>query len=255
MRVKSPFSQSAWFGFVGVITAVSVFILFANAESDAKTHHRIENIFSGASSFLRPVAAPLRRGVFSAREKHGETAPSLQQKLLAETNCFLYTSSTPMPDEPRAGHPRRPPRLERLFSSVRPFYFVTFNTYKRRPFLARPQIHERFRAFCTRAESYDVAAGRYVIMPDHIHLFVAFSPREATLPGWMQMLKTVLGKELLRMGIQKPHWQEGFLDHVLRNSESYSQKWDYVRLNPVRAGLCAEPDEWVYQGEIISIPF
>jgi len=34
--------------------------------------------------------------------------------------------------------------LERLFSNVDPFYFVTFNTYKRLQLLARPEIHERF---------------------------------------------------------------------------------------------------------------
>ena len=61
----------------------------------------------------------------------------------------------------------------------------------------------------------------------------------------------MLGKELLRLGIQKPHWQEGFFDHVLRSAESYAQKW--VRMNPVRAGLCREPEEWPYQGEIVSI--
>ena len=132
---------------------------------------------------------------------------------------------------------------------------MTFNTYKRRPLLARAEIHNSFRSFCERAEHYDVAVGRYVIMPDHIHLFVALPPMETTLPKWIQMLRTVLGKELLRLGIQKPHWQEGFFDHVLRSSESYSQKWDYVRLNPLRAGFCAEQEGWPYQGEVVSIPF
>ncbi|MEY2561148.1 MAG: REP-associated tyrosine transposase [Verrucomicrobiota bacterium] len=92
-------------------------------------------------------------------------------------------------------------------------------------------------------------------MPDHIHLFIALPPTGATLPKWIQMLKTVLGKELLSLAVQKPHWQEGFFDHVLRSSESYSQKWDYVRLNPVRAGFCTEPEEWAYQGEIVSSSF
>ena len=31
--------------------------------------------------------------------------------------------------------------------------------------------------------------------------------------------------------------QEGFFDHLLRSYESYAQKWEYVRENPVRAGL------------------
>jgi REP element-mobilizing transposase RayT len=132
---------------------------------------------------------------------------------------------------------------------------VTFNTYKRRRILARPEIHELFQSYCERAEEYRVAVGRYVIMPDHVHLFVALPPTEATLPRWVRMLKTCLGKELLRLGTQKPHWQEGFFDHVLRSSESYSEKWDYVRMNPVRARLCMEAEDWEYQGEIVSIPF
>jgi len=76
-----------------------------------------------------------------------------------------------------------------------------------------------------------------------------------TLSEWIGALKTVVGKELLRDGIQKPHWQEGFFDHVLRSAESYAQKWEYVRMNPVRAGLCQKPEEWPYQGEIVRIMF
>jgi hypothetical protein len=62
-------------------------------------------------------------------------------------------------------------------------------------------------------------------------------------------------KKLLSLGHNKPHWQEGFFDHILRSQESYSQKWDYVRMNPVRASLSQTPDEWPYQGEIISFGF
>jgi putative transposase len=152
-------------------------------------------------------------------------------------------------------HPRRPLRLDWLFQNVQPFYFVTFNTYKRLTILARPEIHETFCSFCRKAEEYNVAVGRYVLMPDHIHVFVLFPSSRITLAKWLQSLRSNIGKTLLRIGFQKPHWQEGFFDHVLRSSESYSQKWDYVRMNPVRAGLVQAPEEWPYQGEIISLPF
>jgi REP-associated tyrosine transposase len=150
--------------------------------------------------------------------------------------------------------PKRPPRLEFLYSSIRPFYFVTFNTHDRTYLLARDEIHHAFRSFCERAQEHDIAVGRYVIMPDHIHLFVAFSMTGLTLSDWIGTLRTILGKELLRLGSQKPHWQEGFIDHVLRSAESYSEKWEYVRMNPVRAGHCQEPEDWPYHGEIVSIP-
>jgi putative transposase len=50
-------------------------------------------------------------------------------------------------------------------------------------------------------------------------------------------------------------WQEEFFDHVLRSVESYSQKWDYVKENPVRFGLVETSDEWPWQGEIESLMF
>jgi REP element-mobilizing transposase RayT len=152
-------------------------------------------------------------------------------------------------------HPRRPPRLEYLFSNVHPFYFVTANTFKRLPLLARSEVHEVFRSFCLRAQTHNVAVGRYVLMPDHIHLFVLLPPEGITLQEWIHALKTVIGKRLLTLGSEKPHWQEGFFDHVLRSSESYSEKWEYVRGNPVRAGLCRLADDWPYQGEILNVGF
>jgi putative transposase len=94
-----------------------------------------------------------------------------------------------------------------------------------------------------------------VIMPDHVHLFAVFPMSGRTLPSWVQSLRTVIGKTLLRLEIAKPHWQEGFFDHVLRSRESYSEKWNYVRMNPVRAELCRMPEDWPYQGEIVRIPF
>ena len=98
-----------------------------------------------------------------------------------------------------------------------------------------------------------MAVGRYVIMPDHIHLFIKMPPTGHTLAQWVQALRAVLGKELLRQGQRKSYWQEGFFDHLLRSGESYAEKWDYVRQNPVRKGLAATPEAWHYQGAIMEI--
>ncbi|HET9418524.1 MAG TPA: transposase [Chthoniobacterales bacterium] len=152
-------------------------------------------------------------------------------------------------------YPRRPPRLGWLFQNVQPFYFVTFNTHNRLPMLATPEVHEAFELFCRRAQERDIFVGRYVLMPDHVHLFVSLPSQGTTLAQWVQALRSILGKTLLGLGVAKPHWQDGFFDHVLRNSESYAQKWEYVRMNPVRAGLGKTPDEWPYQGEIARLSF
>ena len=71
----------------------------------------------------------------------------------------------------------------------------------------------------------------------------------------MQSLKSVLGKTLLALGHAKPHWQEGFFDHLLRRNESYAEKWEYVRQNPVRKDLCGRVEDWPYQGEMFPLEF
>ncbi len=157
-------------------------------------------------------------------------------------------------DSPPSRYRPRPSRLERLFANIAPVYFVTFNTYCHRNILARVEIHTAFSDFCRKAEHFHIAVGRYVLMPDHVHLFVAMPEvGDLSLSDWVKALKTVMGKKLLTLGVEKPHWQEGFFDHVLRSEESHAQKWEYVRMNPVRAGLCREPEKWLYQGEVAAL--
>ena len=147
---------------------------------------------------------------------------------------------------------KRPPRLDRVFDAS-PLYFVTFCAHQRTAFLARDEIHAAFVLFAKRAErDFNVAVGRYVIMPDHVHLFVR-GGRDFRLGPWIGALKQALGKAAKFSQAKGQIWEEGFSDHVLRSDESYSQKWNYVRENPVRAGLVRSVAEWPYQGEILSI--
>jgi REP element-mobilizing transposase RayT len=146
--------------------------------------------------------------------------------------------------------PDRPPRLERVFQSYDPpIYFVTFNTHRRRNLLAKAEMHDRFAGFAHEAERRGIAVGRYVLMPDHMHLFVAGGP-DFLLTQWVRMLKRTLSKSIPDAA---PHWQQGFFDHIIRHTESYAEKWEYVRQNPVRAGLVSESESWPFQGEIVRI--
>ncbi len=140
-------------------------------------------------------------------------------------------------------------RLERVYVPA-PVYFVTACTHARAHWLACSEIRECLVAFCSRGAERGACVGRYVLMPDHFHLVVSFRPGTLSLSGWMKSLKNSLSKTLRTMGKAAPHWQDGFFDHVLRSSESYEQKWLYVKDNPVRAGLVLRSEDWPYQGEI-----
>jgi REP-associated tyrosine transposase len=93
-------------------------------------------------------------------------------------------------------------------------------------------------------------------MPDHLRLFVIV-PQETprAISEWMKALKRSLTKVLMKMGVSSPHWQQGSFDHVVRSEESYSEKWNYVCDNPVRAGLIGEANAWPFQGEICELRF
>jgi REP-associated tyrosine transposase len=158
----------------------------------------------------------------------------------------------------------KPPRLDLIFQrSNPPVYFVTFNTHTRATLLATPEVHTSFFEYCRRAAEFRIGVGRYVLMPDHIHLFACFGIGcTPTLGAWVKGLKRELDRVLLSTGhqaVQLPgqkfssFWQPGFNDHLLRSGESYVQKWEYVFQNPVRAGLVSRAQDWPYAGEIVRV--
>jgi REP element-mobilizing transposase RayT len=150
--------------------------------------------------------------------------------------------------------PERLRRLEQVYER-HPIYFVTACTFRRRALLANDEVHAAFLAFTHAAAPRGVWGGRYVVMPDHFHLFVVLDDSRVRLSGWMKSLKNSLSKTVRSAGFEAPHWQKGFFDPVLRGSESYSQKWLYVRENPVRAGLVAEADSWPFAGEVNDLEY
>ncbi|HWQ32733.1 MAG TPA: transposase [Blastocatellia bacterium] len=84
----------------------------------------------------------------------------------------------------------------------------------------------------------------WVVMPNHVH--VLFTP----LPGWS--LDRILhswksytankGNELLHR--EGRFWQADFFDRYIRNARHYASALAYIENNPVKAGLCARPEEW-----------
>ena len=151
-------------------------------------------------------------------------------------------------------HKPRLQRLKHVFVRT-PLYLITLCTHERRYVLANETLHEAFRAFCVAGNTRGLVVGRYVLMPDHVHFFLATAINGPALSLYIKSLKNSLSKTLRGMSYPAPHWQKGFFDHVMRSADSFSQKWDYVRANPVRAGLVAQPDEWPDQGVLQDLSF
>ena len=76
-------------------------------------------------------------------------------------------------------------------------------------------------------------------MPDHIHMLIMVSSNVG-IRKFILKFKRVCG---YGRGIQ---WQRGAFDHRIRNKDSYVEKWEYILLNPVRAGLVTHQNFWPY---------
>jgi len=125
--------------------------------------------------------------------------------------------------------------------------FVTACTAKRRKLLASSAVHDAIvEAWCA-ASTWLV--GRYVIMPDHVHLFCSPGEFEApSLERWMRYWKSLATRGLGEKA--GAVWERHHWDRQLRSGESYGDKWEYVRSNPERHGLVSDADVWPYQGEL-----
>ena len=88
-----------------------------------------------------------------------------------------------------------------------------------------------------------------VIMPDHVHLL--FTPLRAG-NGWpfpavdiLQCFKSATAHRINKLlHLAGPVWEEESFDHVLRSNESLKEKCEYVRQNPVEAGLISRPEDY-----------
>ena len=129
-----------------------------------------------------------------------------------------------------------------------PIQFLTVCTKDRRKILACEDAHRALLDAWASADAWLV--GRYVIMPDHIHLFCAPAVLDpVSLAKWIAYWKS-LSTRGLPEDIARPVWQKEYWDRLLRSGESYDQKWEYVIQNPVRAGLVERAEDWPYRGEL-----
>jgi REP element-mobilizing transposase RayT len=129
--------------------------------------------------------------------------------------------------------------------------FVTACTAGRKPILTSSAASELILDAWRAADHWLV--GRYVILPDHVHLFCA-PHGEVPLAYWVRFWRVLVSRRWPRPQDQ-PIWQRSFWDTQLRRGDRYEAKWEYVRNNPVRHGLVAQARDWPYAGELNVLPW
>ena len=147
---------------------------------------------------------------------------------------------------PERKHPAHHPAIDSNNRSI--ILFVTVCTKARIPWLANKHTEQALNTAWLHSTNWIV--GKYVILPDHIHLFCAPAVYPRTeLKRWIAYWKRQATIDI-RTTCPEFKWQRDFWDTQLRKGNSYSEKWAYVQNNPVRHKLTNNAHDWPYQGEL-----
>jgi putative transposase len=93
----------------------------------------------------------------------------------------------------------------------------------------------------TEWDLYELAA--WVVMANHIHVLLRSKiPLGKALMNIKSGSARAANEVLGRSG--KPFWQDESFDHWVRNDRERIAIIRYIQLNPVKAGLVAEPEDW-----------
>lgn len=123
--------------------------------------------------------------------------------------------------------------------------FDTVCTKDRRRWLANEDVHAALKEVWQEADAWRM--GRYMIMPDHIHYFVADIGSPIEFKNWVKYWKSQFSKRHKQPNCR---WLSDDWDTRMRNVQHYEEKWAYVQNNPVRHGLCKQSENWPFQGQV-----
>jgi len=153
-------------------------------------------------------------------------------------------------------------------------HFVTTNAHLNMPIFSDP--------FCATTVLKELAFYRveygfkvagYVVMPEHFHCILWWdetAKRELTIGKIMQGIKGSSSRRIIdqyistgrqeqllpptRKHSDRPHrrnprakvWQDDYYDFNIRTEKKLYEKLNYIHYNPVRAGLCENPEDYPY---------
>jgi len=91
-------------------------------------------------------------------------------------------------------------------------------------------------------EHYDLRC--WVVMPNHVHVLIKQHeghPLHAIITRWKSQSARLINRMLQRSG---PLWMADYWDRYIRDESHYLRVIDYIRKNPVKAGLVQSPEGW-----------
>ena len=155
-----------------------------------------------------------------------------------------------MNDSPNNGLPQRrnPAPGVHLNLGQSSIVLLTVTTERRGTWLANETANRLLHQTWSEARAWLV--GDYLLMPDHLHCFCAPHDLRFTIETWISYWKRefALKHKRTEWKFQSRGWH-----HRLRDGENYSEKWLYVRENPVRKHLSKHIEDWPFKGRVFDL--
>jgi len=91
-------------------------------------------------------------------------------------------------------------------------------------------------------------------MTDHVHLLLNpvadQSDGDYALSKILQSIKGFSAREINKNRHTKGTiWLDESYDRIVRDNDEYLEKWQYIRNNPVKAGLCQTAEDYAFLWE------
>ena len=156
-----------------------------------------------------------------------------------------------------------PKGLKRIYGFGH-LHFITFSCYRRLPLLRSARARSLFvHALDQVRREYGFKLVGYVVMPEHVHLLIS-EPARGNPSTVLKMLKQRVSQKLRRKARREisagqqsfqfapcrmllpQFWQKRFYDFNVWSLKKRIEKLHYMHMNPVKRGLVARPDEWIW---------
>jgi putative transposase len=125
------------------------------------------------------------------------------------------------------------------------FHFITFSCFRRQPLLGSGLAYRVFERELEAVRlSYGFVVAGYVLMPEHVHLLLG-EPLVSSLSVALQVMKQNISRKLKRQGDVR-FWQRRYYDFNVHSEFKRLEKLRYMHRNPVRRGLVAKPEDWLW---------
>lgn len=135
-------------------------------------------------------------------------------------------------------------RLPRLILPDQPHHIILRGNNRQAIFYSDFDREHLLATLKEAAAQYRVAIHAYVLMDNHLHL-LATPPTAEALSRMMQSLgRRYVGWFNARHQRSGTLWEGRFRAGLIEGERHLLACMRYIELNPVRAGLCAEPAQW-----------